>query len=237
MAVIRFFSETTYRNPPPPPKSQLLTVTWCRVLKQTNQANVALQRWRKWCGISRHLQNRRQRSSCRYVARGMWKSALSNSRGLWVREGARSAFCSSLNRPVPMFMGMPMMMHSDTPANGKERRRHWGWGWGGGKLQFPSVQKRTRDATGGFYGDVCQRASGERVLLHLYWDTILIFWARYNNWIWSKLGWLTWTSHEHCAALPSKTGSWLSPYAGNYCPSALWSAINPMSSQAFGRMY
>lgn len=57
-----------------------------------------------------------------YVARGRWKSGLSNRSGLVKGTGSLSALCSSLNSPVPMFMGIPMMMHSDTPAN----TRWWG---------------------------------------------------------------------------------------------------------------
>lgn len=55
-----------------------------------------------------------------YVARGRWKSGLSKRSGLVTGAGSLSALCSSLNRPVPMFMGIPMMMHSDTPANREE---------------------------------------------------------------------------------------------------------------------
>lgn len=50
-----------------------------------------------------------------YVMRGIWKSGLSKSRGRLTGEGSFSALCRSLNSPVPMFMGIPMMMHSDTP--------------------------------------------------------------------------------------------------------------------------
>lgn len=54
------------------------------------------------------------------MARGRWNSGPSKSSGLVTGAGSRSALCSSLNSPVPMFMGIPMMMHSDTPANAEE---------------------------------------------------------------------------------------------------------------------
>lgn len=50
-----------------------------------------------------------------YVASGMWNSSVSKRRALRGGRGSRSALCSSLKSPVPMFMGIPMMMHSDTP--------------------------------------------------------------------------------------------------------------------------
>ena len=55
-----------------------------------------------------------------YVTNGVWKSGLSKSSGLLGGEGSLSALCSSLNSPVPMFIGMPMMMHSDTPEEDRE---------------------------------------------------------------------------------------------------------------------
>lgn len=51
-----------------------------------------------------------------YVTRGMWNSFVSKTRGLRGGLGSLLALCSSLKSPVPMFMGIPMMMHSDTPA-------------------------------------------------------------------------------------------------------------------------
>lgn len=60
-----------------------------------------------------------------YVIRGMWKSAVSNRRGLLTGEGSLSALCRSLNSPVPIFIGIPIMMHSDTPERGtQEMLRH-----------------------------------------------------------------------------------------------------------------
>lgn len=50
-----------------------------------------------------------------YVARGMWNSSVSKMRALRGGRGSLSALWSSLKSPVPMFMGIPMMMHSDTP--------------------------------------------------------------------------------------------------------------------------
>lgn len=54
-------------------------------------------------------------SSLDYVTRGMWNSLVSKIRGLLGGLGSLSALCSSLKSPVPMFMGIPIMMHSDTP--------------------------------------------------------------------------------------------------------------------------
>lgn len=51
-----------------------------------------------------------------YVIRGIWKSVLSKRRGLLGGEGSLSPLCRSLKSPVPIFIGMPMMMHSDTPG-------------------------------------------------------------------------------------------------------------------------
>lgn len=54
-------------------------------------------------------------SSLNYVTRGIWNSFVSKIKGLLGGLGSLSALCSSLKSPVPMFMGIPMMMHSDTP--------------------------------------------------------------------------------------------------------------------------
>lgn len=62
-------------------------------------------------------------SSLHYVTRGMWNSFVSKMRGLLGGFGSLLALWSSLKSPVPMFMGIPMMMHSDTPeTNQKEIR-------------------------------------------------------------------------------------------------------------------
>lgn len=62
-------------------------------------------------------------SSQDYVTRGMWNSFVSKIRGLLGGLGSLLALWSSLKSPVPMFMGIPMMMHSDTPeTNQKEIR-------------------------------------------------------------------------------------------------------------------
>lgn len=62
-------------------------------------------------------------SSRDYVTRGMWNSFVSKIRGLLGGLGSLLALWSSLKSPVPMFMGIPMMMHSDTPeTNQKEIR-------------------------------------------------------------------------------------------------------------------
>lgn len=62
-------------------------------------------------------------SSPDYVTRGMWNSFVSKIRGLLGGFGSLLALWSSLKSPVPMFMGIPMMMHSDTPeTNQKEIR-------------------------------------------------------------------------------------------------------------------
>lgn len=58
-------------------------------------------------------------SQC-YVIRGIWKSALSKRSGLLTGEGSLSALCRSLNSPVPIFIGIPIMMHSDTPETGTQ---------------------------------------------------------------------------------------------------------------------
>lgn len=50
-----------------------------------------------------------------YVTRGMWNSLVSKIKGLLGGLGSLLALWSSLKRPVPMFIGIPMMMHSDTP--------------------------------------------------------------------------------------------------------------------------
>lgn len=34
--------------------------------------------------------------------------------------GTLSALCRSLNNPVPIFIGIPIMMHSDTPETGTQ---------------------------------------------------------------------------------------------------------------------
>lgn len=34
--------------------------------------------------------------------------------------GTLTALCRSLNNPVPIFIGIPMMMHSDTPETGTQ---------------------------------------------------------------------------------------------------------------------
>lgn len=54
-------------------------------------------------------------SSLDYVTRGMWNSFVSKISGLLGGFGSLLALWSSLKSPVPMFMGIPMMMHSDTP--------------------------------------------------------------------------------------------------------------------------
>lgn len=54
-----------------------------------------------------------------YVLSGIWKSALSKRRGLLAGEGSLLALCKSLNSPVPIFIGIPIMMHSDTPERGR----------------------------------------------------------------------------------------------------------------------
>lgn len=59
-------------------------------------------------------------SSLDYVTRGMWNSFVSKIRGLLGGLGSLSALCSSLKSPVPMFMGIPMMMHSDTPETNQK---------------------------------------------------------------------------------------------------------------------
>lgn len=53
-------------------------------------------------------------SQC-YVIRGMWKSELSKSSGLLGGDGSLSALWRSLKSPVPIFIGIPIMIHSDTP--------------------------------------------------------------------------------------------------------------------------
>lgn len=59
-------------------------------------------------------------SSLDYVTRGMWNSFVSKIRGLRGGLGSLSALWSSLKSPVPMFMGIPMMMHSDTPETNQK---------------------------------------------------------------------------------------------------------------------
>lgn len=59
-------------------------------------------------------------SSLDYVTRGMWNSFVSKIRGLLGGLGSLSALWSSLKSPVPMFMGIPMMMHSDTPETNQK---------------------------------------------------------------------------------------------------------------------
>lgn len=57
-----------------------------------------------------------------YWPRGMWKSGLSKSKGLRGGLGSFVALCKSLKSPVPMFMGMPIIMHSETPAETQRER-------------------------------------------------------------------------------------------------------------------
>lgn len=57
-----------------------------------------------------------------YVIRGIWKSEFSKRRGLLTGEGSLSALCKSLNNPVPMFIGIPIMIHSDTPETGPQEK-------------------------------------------------------------------------------------------------------------------
>lgn len=45
---------------------------------------------------------------------------MSKRRGLLAGEGSFSALCKSLNSPVPIFIGIPIMMHSDTPGRGRQ---------------------------------------------------------------------------------------------------------------------
>ena len=53
------------------------------------------------------------------VTRGMWNSFVSKIRGLLGGFGSLLALCSSLKSPVPMFIGIPMMMHSDEPGTNR----------------------------------------------------------------------------------------------------------------------
>lgn len=74
---------------------------------------------------TKHFQSQTFKHTCSvfsqcYVIRGMWKSALSNRSGLLAGEGSLSALCRSLNSPVPIFIGIPIMMHSDTPETGTQ---------------------------------------------------------------------------------------------------------------------
>lgn len=57
-----------------------------------------------------------------YGAKGMWKSGLSKSNGLRGGLGSFVALCKSLKSPVPIFMGIPIIIHSDTPAEAQEDR-------------------------------------------------------------------------------------------------------------------
>lgn len=57
-----------------------------------------------------------------YGAKGMWKSGLSKSNGLRGGLGSFVALCKSLKSPVPIFMGIPIIIHSDTPAESQEDR-------------------------------------------------------------------------------------------------------------------
>lgn len=57
-----------------------------------------------------------------YWTRGMWKSGLSKSKGLRGGLGSFEALCRSLKSPVPMFMGIPIIMHSDTPVETQDER-------------------------------------------------------------------------------------------------------------------
>lgn len=50
----------------------------------------------------------------------MWNSFVSKMRGLLGGLGSLLALWSSLKSPVPMFMGIPMMMHSDTPETNQK---------------------------------------------------------------------------------------------------------------------
>ena len=50
----------------------------------------------------------------------MWNSFVSKMRGLLGGLGSLWALWSSLKSPVPMFMGIPMMMHSDTPETNQK---------------------------------------------------------------------------------------------------------------------
>lgn len=50
----------------------------------------------------------------------MWNSLVSKMRGLLGGLGSLLALWSSLKSPVPMFMGIPMMMHSDTPETNQK---------------------------------------------------------------------------------------------------------------------
>lgn len=51
----------------------------------------------------------------------MWNSFVSKIRGLMGGFGSLLALCNSLKSPVPMFIGIPMMMHSDTPGTKQNR--------------------------------------------------------------------------------------------------------------------
>lgn len=58
-----------------------------------------------------------------YVTIGIWNSLLSNIRGLLGGVDSLSALCKSLKSPVPIFIGIPMMMHSETPGEGKKKQK------------------------------------------------------------------------------------------------------------------
>lgn len=91
-------------------------------------------KWEKqiWRGkkASRHRMMWKQQEMCSkhsllwtsedYWTRGMWKSGLSKSKGLRGGLGSFVALCKSLKSPVPIFMGIPIIMHSDTPAEPQE---------------------------------------------------------------------------------------------------------------------
>lgn len=57
-----------------------------------------------------------------YEAIEMWKSGLSKSNGLRGGFGSFTALCNSLKSPVPIFMGIPIIMHSDTPGKRETER-------------------------------------------------------------------------------------------------------------------
>lgn len=56
---------------------------------------------------------------------GIWNSLLSNIRGLLGGVDSLSALCNSLKSPVPIFIGIPMMMHSETPTKKPNMLNIW----------------------------------------------------------------------------------------------------------------
>ena len=55
---------------------------------------------------------------------GRWKSGVSKRRGRRLGFKSASDCCRSLKRPVPIAIGIPIMMHSETPASTPEFNHH-----------------------------------------------------------------------------------------------------------------